>query len=132
MSKEIKKLKNQKKTKGGGAMINTEEPKVVKAVAAGVMIYYLDPSWRNEYDWNFIELEYVFADAKKQHYRSYVSVSQVDFCSLYGLYISCKDCQYSDEKVKTPDNCQHPDMVLVEYRGKLYRAFPIDDENDED
>jgi hypothetical protein len=113
-------------------MVRTEEPKVVKAIAAGVMISYLDPSWRNEYDWNFIELEYVFADNKKQHYRSYESVSKVDFCPLFGLYISCKDCQYSDGKINTPDSCQHPDMVLVEYRGKLYRAFPIDDENGED
>jgi hypothetical protein len=113
-------------------MVNTKGQEVIKPVAVGVMISYLDPSWRNEYEWNFTELEYIFADDKKKHYRSYVSVSKVDFCLLYGLYISCKDCQYSDEKIKTPDSCQHPDMVLVEYKGQLYRAFPIDDENDED
>jgi hypothetical protein len=113
-------------------MVRTEKPKVVKAVAAGIMIYYLDPSWRNEYEWNFTELEYIFADDKKQHYRSYESVSKVDFCPLYGLYISCQNCpgRYSDGKINTPESCQHPDMVLIEYRGKLYRAFPIDnDEN---
>jgi hypothetical protein len=46
--------------------------------------------------------------------------------------VNTKEPQYSDGKINTPDSCQHPDMVLIEYRSKLYRAFSIDDENDED
>jgi hypothetical protein len=132
-------------------MIKTLEREVIKPIAAGVMIYHQGDPCRNENGGDYTEVEYVFVDDKKRHYRTYTSSSEFDYCPLYGLYTSCESCPdgYSDWKMEKRicskcsekencsfnqflncsnqyDLCQNPRAVYVEYNGRLYLALPIE------
>jgi hypothetical protein len=133
-------------------MIKYVERPVVKAIAVGKMIYSSGDPNLCDNGGCYYEGEYLFTGSDGKHYRCYFSSSEFDFCNLYGTYGSCESCpdgfdqwklekrvclKCSDKKNCSFDQflscrdqfdfCQHPKCVFIEYKGRSYRALPIDD-----